>query len=165
MNKILYVWRLYSGANLSLSLNLRVPLFPFYGFDLVATVFVVFGRTGLHAAAEGLLQIAGLTEGLSGRALRKLPFQAHAFYVQVRKRSACINSVPCAILWKVDMCMIVLLMVQHPFSALVRDGTEDFHEVNAAVRSLCPIDEGVVTTTLRHQQGSYKIVTTKCCPG
>ncbi|CAM9730239.1 unnamed protein product [Pylaiella littoralis] len=39
-------------------------------------------RTGLHAAAEGLLNIARLAEGLSGRALRKLPFQAHAFYVQ-----------------------------------------------------------------------------------
>lgn len=42
-------------------------------------------RTGLHAATEGLLNIARLAEGLSGRALRKLPFQAHAFYVQVRK--------------------------------------------------------------------------------
>lgn len=49
-------------------------------------VFLVFGRSGLHAAAEGLLQVARLAEGLSGRALRKLPFQAHAFYVQVRER-------------------------------------------------------------------------------
>lgn len=39
---------------------------------------------GLHGAAEGLVRIAELAEGLSGRALRKLPFQAHAFYVQVR---------------------------------------------------------------------------------
>ena len=31
------------------------------------------------------MQIAALAEGLSGRALRKLPFQAHAFFVQVRK--------------------------------------------------------------------------------
>ena len=44
-----------------------------------------FLRTGLHAAAEELVQIAALAEGLSGRALRKLPFQAHAFFVQVRK--------------------------------------------------------------------------------
>ncbi|CAN0423945.1 unnamed protein product, partial [Ectocarpus sp. 8 AP-2014] len=33
-----------------------------------------------------LLEVARLAEGLSGRALRKLPFQAHAFYVQVRQR-------------------------------------------------------------------------------
>ncbi|CAM9752919.1 unnamed protein product [Ascophyllum nodosum] len=35
-------------------------------------------------AGEGknLVRIAELAEGLSGRALRKLPFQAHAFYVQ-----------------------------------------------------------------------------------
>ncbi|CAN0118354.1 unnamed protein product [Ectocarpus sp. 12 AP-2014] len=39
-------------------------------------------RTGLHAGAEALLEVARLAEGLSGRALRKLPFQAHAFYVQ-----------------------------------------------------------------------------------
>lgn len=41
----------------------------------------------MHAAAEGLLQVARLADGLSGRALRKLPFQAHAFYVQVREPS------------------------------------------------------------------------------
>lgn len=41
-------------------------------------------RSGLLAAVGSLLQIAELAEGLSGRALRKLPFQAHAFYVQVR---------------------------------------------------------------------------------
>ena len=40
----------------------------------------------MHAAAEGLLQVARLADGLSGRALRKLPFQAHAFYVQVSER-------------------------------------------------------------------------------
>ena len=42
-------------------------------------------RTGLHAAAEELVQIAALAERLSGRALQKLPFQAHACFVQVRK--------------------------------------------------------------------------------
>jgi hypothetical protein len=31
-----------------------------------------------------LLQAAEAAEGFSGRALRKLPFQAHAFFVQVR---------------------------------------------------------------------------------
>lgn len=36
------------------------------------------------SAVGSLLEIAELAEGLSGRALRKLPFQAHAFYVQVR---------------------------------------------------------------------------------
>jgi len=41
-------------------------------------------RVGPHGAAEALLNVARLSEGLSGRALRKLPFQAHAFYVQVR---------------------------------------------------------------------------------
>ncbi|CAM9345819.1 unnamed protein product, partial [Ectocarpus sp. 8 AP-2014] len=39
-------------------------------------------RTGLHAATEALLEVAHLAEGLSGRALRKLPFRAHDFYVQ-----------------------------------------------------------------------------------
>eukprot|EP00752_Nemacystus_decipiens_P012914 g11429.t1 len=39
-------------------------------------------KSAMHAAAEGLLQVARLADGLSGRALRKLPFQAHAFYVQ-----------------------------------------------------------------------------------
>eukprot|EP00903_Cladosiphon_okamuranus_P006236 g6121.t1 len=39
-------------------------------------------KSGMHAAAEGLLEVARLADGLSGRALRKLPFQAHAFYVQ-----------------------------------------------------------------------------------
>lgn len=38
-------------------------------------------------ATEALLGIAHLAEGLSGRALRKLPFQAHAFYVQVSELS------------------------------------------------------------------------------
>ncbi|CAN0520971.1 unnamed protein product, partial [Laminaria digitata] len=33
-----------------------------------------------------LVQIAQLAEGLSGRALRKLPFQTHAFFVQVRNK-------------------------------------------------------------------------------
>lgn len=40
-------------------------------------------RSGLVTAAESLLGVAELAEGLSGRALRKLPFQAHAFFVQV----------------------------------------------------------------------------------
>ncbi|CAM9365110.1 unnamed protein product [Scytosiphon promiscuus] len=39
-------------------------------------------RSGLCETAAALLDIARLAEGLSGRALRKLPFQAHAFYVQ-----------------------------------------------------------------------------------
>ncbi|CAM9107631.1 unnamed protein product [Discosporangium mesarthrocarpum] len=39
-------------------------------------------RVGAQELVGDLVQIAGLTEGLSGRALRKLPFQAHAFFVQ-----------------------------------------------------------------------------------
>lgn len=44
-------------------------------------------RTGMLTGAESLLKIADLAEGLSGRALRKLPFQAHAYYVQVSKHN------------------------------------------------------------------------------
>ena len=60
----------------------------------ILTVFVVvifcwlgvcrsFRRTGLRAAAQELVQIAALAEGLSGRALQKLPLWAHAFFVRV----------------------------------------------------------------------------------
>lgn len=36
------------------------------------------------ALSSALLEVAKETEGFSGRSLRKLPFQAHAFFVQVR---------------------------------------------------------------------------------
>jgi hypothetical protein len=42
-------------------------------------------KDDLLALAIGLYQVAHATEGFSGRALRKLPFQAHAFFVQVCK--------------------------------------------------------------------------------
>lgn len=37
--------------------------------------------------SSALLQVADATDGFSGRALRKLPFQAHAFFVPVRCHS------------------------------------------------------------------------------
>ena len=42
-------------------------------------------RTGLRAATQELVQIVALAEGLSGRAMRKLPFRALAFFVHVRQ--------------------------------------------------------------------------------
>ena len=39
-----------------------------------------------------LLQAAEMAEGFSGRALRKLPFQAHAFFVQVSLMLAILRS-------------------------------------------------------------------------
>lgn len=44
------------------------------------------GSEDLELSTE-LLQAAEMAEGFSGRALRKLPFQAHAFFVQVLHRN------------------------------------------------------------------------------
>jgi hypothetical protein len=40
------------------------------------------GAAAAMSVGAKLAQVAMLAEGLSGRALRKLPFQAHAFYVR-----------------------------------------------------------------------------------
>ncbi|ETM33078.1 hypothetical protein L914_19640 [Phytophthora nicotianae] len=45
------------------------------------------GNEDLELSLE-LLQAAEMAEGFSGRALRKLPFQAHAFFVQTRTATA-----------------------------------------------------------------------------
>jgi len=45
------------------------------------------GTAGAVTSAAMLLSAAGRAEGLSGRALRKLPFQAHAFFVQKPRAS------------------------------------------------------------------------------
>ena len=40
-------------------------------------------NVGTASLKEALMSVAEKAEGFSGRALRKLPFQAHAFFVQV----------------------------------------------------------------------------------
>ena len=54
-------------------------LLPFPSFEQAQRTAASGGAT---ASAAMLLSAAGRAEGLSGRALRKLPFQAHAFFVQ-----------------------------------------------------------------------------------
>lgn len=50
--------------------------------DQMNTGVVQGGERELELS-NALLQVAELSEGFSGRALRKLPFQAHAFFIQV----------------------------------------------------------------------------------
>ncbi|CAM9169217.1 unnamed protein product, partial [Choristocarpus tenellus] len=54
----------------------KLVLFPTEGvwYDII--------RGGIQKMARDMAHIATAAEGLSGRALRKLPFQAHAFFVQ-----------------------------------------------------------------------------------
>ena len=56
-------------------------------FQSFKTVFTQVGNdtSVAESPSTSLLKAADMAEGLSGRALRKLPFQAHAFYVQQPK--------------------------------------------------------------------------------
>lgn len=60
-----------------------------------------------------LLHVAELADGFSGRALRKLPFQAHAFFVQVRDDHPSCGAVE-------ERCDLadVVLVVQMSFSVV-----------------------------------------------